>query len=157
NLSGEDWKGVTLSLVAGAPLAFQATLEKPVVPPRPVVTDQGEGIGSMPTGETSPAGGPPPPPPPAAAPAAGREPPRAGAGATHTLEGLLEQPDSDHDGIADEEDRRAPSKTARFKPKDKAEKSAEKSGKLANAGPLGGGGGKKGGGGARFASTAPMS
>ncbi len=53
NTSGEDWKGVHLSLVAGAPLAFQATLEKAVVPPRPIVTDQGEVIASVPTGETS--------------------------------------------------------------------------------------------------------
>ena len=59
NLSGEDWKGVTLSLVAGAPLAFQATLEKPVIPQRPIVTDQGEVISSVPTGETSLAEAPP--------------------------------------------------------------------------------------------------
>ncbi|MRG90536.1 DUF4139 domain-containing protein [Polyangium spumosum] len=70
NQSGEDWNGVRLSLVAGAPLAFQATLDKPVVPPRPVVTDQGEVIASVPVGETSlptmaPAA---PPPPPMAAP-----------------------------------------------------------------------------------------
>lgn len=64
NQSGENWKGVTLSLVAGAPLAFQATLDKPVVPPRPVVSDQGEVFGSIPTGETSLADQPPPPPPP---------------------------------------------------------------------------------------------
>lgn len=66
NQSGENWKGVTLSLVAGAPLAFQATLDKPVVPPRPIVSDQGEVFGSIPTGETSladqPAPAPPPPP-----------------------------------------------------------------------------------------------
>ena len=53
NLSGEDWKGVTLSLVAGAPIAFQATLEKAVIPPRPIVSDQGEVIASVPIGETS--------------------------------------------------------------------------------------------------------
>jgi hypothetical protein len=71
NLSGEDWKGIKLSLVAGAPLAFQSTLERPVVPQRPVVTDQGEVIASVPTGETSLAEAPPPPPPPPpAAPAA---------------------------------------------------------------------------------------
>ncbi|MFT3773204.1 MAG: hypothetical protein QM820_48110 [Minicystis sp.] len=86
NLSGEDWKGVTLSLVAGAPLAFQATLEKPVVPPRPVVTDQGEVIASVPTGETSlgsdapaPAAEPMPSPATAAAPGG------------HTLDGLLQE------------------------------------------------------------------
>lgn len=71
NLSGEDWKSVKLSLIAGAPLAFQATLEKPVIPERPVVTDQGEVIAAVPIGETSLAqGAPPPPPPPAEAPAA---------------------------------------------------------------------------------------
>jgi hypothetical protein len=64
NLSGEDWKGVKLSLIAGAPLAFQATLDKAVIPQRPVVTDQGEVIASVPTSETSLAQGAPPPPPP---------------------------------------------------------------------------------------------
>jgi hypothetical protein len=53
NLSGEDWKDVTLSLVAGAPLAFQSTLGTPVVPERPVVTDQGEVVAVVPTGVTS--------------------------------------------------------------------------------------------------------
>lgn len=70
NLSGEDWKGVKLSLIAGAPLAFQATLEKPVIPERPVVTDQGEVIAAVPVGETSLAQGAPPPPPPAEMPPA---------------------------------------------------------------------------------------
>ncbi|MDQ2646832.1 MAG: hypothetical protein M3020_23715 [Myxococcota bacterium] len=53
NLSGEDWNGVTLSLVAGAPLAFQSTLGTPVIPERPVVTDQGEVVAVVPTGVTS--------------------------------------------------------------------------------------------------------
>ncbi|HWA76780.1 MAG TPA: hypothetical protein VG937_30815 [Polyangiaceae bacterium] len=53
NLSGEDWNGVTLSLVAGAPLAFQSTLGTPVIPERPVVTDQGEVMAVVPTGVTS--------------------------------------------------------------------------------------------------------
>jgi hypothetical protein len=53
NLSGEDWSGVALSLVAGAPLAFEAQLGKPVIPERPVVTDSGEVIASMPKGEAS--------------------------------------------------------------------------------------------------------
>lgn len=61
NLTGEDWKGVRLSLVAGAPLAFQSTLDQPVIPQRPIVTDQGEVISSVPTGETSYAEAPPPP------------------------------------------------------------------------------------------------
>ena len=66
NLSGEDWKGVKLTLVAGAPLAFQATLDQPAIPPRPVVTDQGEVIAAVPTSETTLAQGAPPPPPMAA-------------------------------------------------------------------------------------------
>ncbi|WP_437282824.1 hypothetical protein WME90_20275 [Sorangium sp. So ce375] len=72
NLSGEDWKGVKLSLVAGAPLAFQATLDQAAIPPRPVVSDQGEVIASVPTSETTLAAeaAPPPPPPVAPAPAA---------------------------------------------------------------------------------------
>jgi hypothetical protein len=69
NQSGEDWRNVSLSLVAGAPLAFQADLAAPVIPPRPVVTDEGEVIASVPRGETSLEQQPPPAPPaPAAAP-----------------------------------------------------------------------------------------
>jgi hypothetical protein len=53
NLSGEDWVDVSLSLVAGAPLAFQSTLGTPVIPQRPIVTDQGEVVMVVPTGVTS--------------------------------------------------------------------------------------------------------
>ncbi|MFO0734703.1 MAG: hypothetical protein U0270_02440 [Labilithrix sp.] len=53
NLSGEDWKNVRLSLVAGAPLAFEAQLGTPVIPERPVVTDNGEVIAAVPRGDTS--------------------------------------------------------------------------------------------------------
>ena len=53
NLSGEDWKDVKLSLVAGAPLAFEAQLGLPVIPTRPIVTDQGEVISAVPQAETS--------------------------------------------------------------------------------------------------------
>ncbi|XXT24275.1 hypothetical protein WME94_22325 [Sorangium sp. So ce429] len=71
NLSGEDWKGVKLSLVAGAPLAFQATLDEASIPPRPIVSDQGEVIASVPTSETTLATeAAPPPPPPMPAPVA---------------------------------------------------------------------------------------
>ncbi|MGA2449210.1 MAG: DUF4139 domain-containing protein [Polyangiaceae bacterium] len=70
NLSGEDWKSVHLSLVAGAPLAFQADLGTPVIPPRPFVGDQGEVIAAVPHGETSLAQEPEPPPPPATPPEA---------------------------------------------------------------------------------------
>ena len=77
NLSGEDWKGVSLSLIAGAPLAFEATLGTPVIPVRPTVTDMGEVIAEVPRSETSlnqepmaaPAPPPPAPPAPAEAPA----------------------------------------------------------------------------------------
>ena len=73
NLSGEDWKGITLSLVAGAPLAFQSTLGDPVIPQRPIVTDSGEVIAAVPRSETTLAQGQaaPPPPPPSVAPADG--------------------------------------------------------------------------------------
>lgn len=84
NVSGEDWKDVELSLVAGAPLAFESTLGDPVTPPRPVVTDSGEVIAAVPEGVTSlnekeggavnrvaPEEAPPPPPaPPPMEPAA---------------------------------------------------------------------------------------
>ena len=81
NVSGEDWKNVELSLVAGAPLAFESTLGDPVTPARPVVTDSGEVIAAVPEGVTSlneraggevnrvgpPSDAPAPPPPPAPA------------------------------------------------------------------------------------------
>ncbi|HEV3191421.1 MAG TPA: DUF4139 domain-containing protein, partial [Polyangiaceae bacterium] len=51
NLSGEDWKNVKLSLIAGAPLAFESSLGTPVIPQRPMVTDQGEVIAAVPHGE----------------------------------------------------------------------------------------------------------
>jgi hypothetical protein len=53
NLSGEDWTGIQLSLVAGAPVAFEARLGTPVIPERPVVTDSGEVIAAVPHSETS--------------------------------------------------------------------------------------------------------
>ncbi|MBX3187945.1 MAG: DUF4139 domain-containing protein [Labilithrix sp.] len=53
NLSGEDWHDVKLSLVAGAPLAFEAQLGHAVIPERPVVTDRGEVIAAVPRGDTS--------------------------------------------------------------------------------------------------------
>ncbi len=100
NLSGEDWKGVKLSLVAGAPLAFQATLEKAVIPQRPIVSDQGEVINSVPIGETSLGeGGMPPPPPPPPMPAS-----EAAPDPMHSLDGLLaerERKESDEESAAD--------------------------------------------------------
>jgi hypothetical protein len=59
NLSGEDWRNVKLSLVAGAPLAFEAQLGEPIIPVRPVVTDRGEVIASVPRSDTSLKQGPP--------------------------------------------------------------------------------------------------
>jgi hypothetical protein len=67
NLSGEDWRDVSLSLIAEAPLAFDASLARAVVPPRPQITDDGEIMAVVPHSETSLEQAPPPPP--AAAPA----------------------------------------------------------------------------------------
>lgn len=53
NVSGEDWKDISLTLVAGAPLAFETQLGTPTIPDRPMVTDQGEVIAAVPKGETS--------------------------------------------------------------------------------------------------------
>ncbi len=100
NQSGEDWKGVRLSLVAGAPLAFQATLDKPVVPQRPVVTDQGEVIASVPVSETSlPTMAPSPPPAPS------MEPPMDRAEGGESLDDLLAEAESSKDEEADGDSR----------------------------------------------------
>ncbi|MEO5726330.1 MAG: hypothetical protein ABI134_21990, partial [Byssovorax sp.] len=101
NLSGEDWKGVTLSLVAGAPLAFQSTLEKAVIPERPIVTDQGEVIASVPTGETSLNGELKAPSAPADAPM-----PKGGTGEGqgYTLDGLMDQRAKDMEEASDDGD-----------------------------------------------------
>jgi hypothetical protein len=53
NLSGEDWNNVSLSLIAEAPLAFDASLATPVIPARPIVTDGGDVIAVVPHSETS--------------------------------------------------------------------------------------------------------
>ncbi len=53
NLSGEDWKDVQLTLVAGAPIAFESTLGEAVTPARPVITDTGEIIAQVPVGMTT--------------------------------------------------------------------------------------------------------
>jgi len=60
NLSGEDWKDVSLSLIAEAPLAFDASLATAVIPPRPTVTDGGDVIAVVPRSETSLAQAPAP-------------------------------------------------------------------------------------------------
>ena len=105
NLSGEDWKGITLSLVAGAPLAFQSTLEKAVIPERPIVTDTGEVINSVPTGETSLNSDMSPP----ASPAAEMPMPKSAPGGQgYTLDGLMEQTKEEAMRRADDEDGEAP-------------------------------------------------
>jgi hypothetical protein len=53
NLSGEDWNDVELTLVAGAPIAFQSTLGDAVIPSRPIVSDSGEVIAAVPESTTS--------------------------------------------------------------------------------------------------------
>ncbi|MEP7126467.1 MAG: hypothetical protein ABJE95_36385 [Byssovorax sp.] len=105
NLSGEDWKGITLSLVAGAPLAFQSTLEKAVIPERPIVTDTGEVINSVPTGETSLNSDMSPP---AAAAAEMPMPKAAPGGPGYTLDGLMEQTKEEANRYADDEDGERP-------------------------------------------------
>ncbi len=62
NRSGEDWRGVTLSLVAGAPIAYEATLGTPVTPRRPTLTDHGEVIAAVPRGQVTAATLAPAPP-----------------------------------------------------------------------------------------------
>ncbi len=58
NRSGEDWPGVRLSVVSGAPLAFSSTLGEAFIPSRPVLEDRGDVVAAIPTG-TSVAGAPP--------------------------------------------------------------------------------------------------
>ena len=53
NLSGEDWKNVELTLVAGAPIAFESTLGEAFTPTRPIITDTGEIIAQVPEGMTT--------------------------------------------------------------------------------------------------------
>ena len=66
NLSGEDWTNTRLTLVADAPLALTAGLERPVIPGRPVLTDDGGAIAVLPQAETTLAEEPAPAPPPEA-------------------------------------------------------------------------------------------
>jgi hypothetical protein len=58
NRSGEDWPGVRLSVVSGAPLAFSSTLGEAFIPSRPVLEDRGDVVAAIPTG-TSVVGAPP--------------------------------------------------------------------------------------------------
>lgn len=73
NTSGEDWRDVKLSLTTGAPISFRSDLGTPIVPQRPLVSDRGEVVDYVPTGETvvaqgGGAGGAAPPAEPAPAP-----------------------------------------------------------------------------------------
>ena len=52
NTSGEDWRDVKLSLTTGAPISFRSDLGTPIVPQRPLVSDRGEVVDYVPTGET---------------------------------------------------------------------------------------------------------
>ena len=63
NLSGEDWTNTRLTLVADAPLALTTQLERPVIPGRPMLTDDGGAIAVLPQAETTLAEEPGPPPP----------------------------------------------------------------------------------------------
>ena len=67
NISGEDWRDVQLALVSGAPVSFRSELATAVIPLRPVVTDRGAVIDSVPVAETTLAQAEPPPPPTPAA------------------------------------------------------------------------------------------
>jgi len=127
NQSGEDWKGVTLSLVAGAPLAFQAMLDKPVIPVRPIVTDQGEVFGSIPTGETSLADAPPPPPP--------EQPAWASSGRGEPMGGVKEA-EEDYDYAYDERPMaKAEKKAAPGKGVAARDRSASAAGKMSGLSP----------------------
>ena len=53
NLSGEDWTDVNLSLVSGSPVSFRSELATPVIPVRPIVTDRGAVIDSVPQSDTT--------------------------------------------------------------------------------------------------------
>ena len=86
NLSGEDWTDTKLTLVADAPLALTAGLERPVIPGRPVLTDDGGAIAVLPQAETTLAEEAAPPPPsegPEGAPAPAKA---AGAPASRSME-----------------------------------------------------------------------
>jgi hypothetical protein len=75
NVSGDDWKGVKLSLTAGTPLAFTYDLYTPRYPRRPnlqpvdevaqIPAEAYSAVGGVAASETAaPAGAPAPPPPP---------------------------------------------------------------------------------------------
>ncbi|MCX7942977.1 MAG: DUF4139 domain-containing protein [Deltaproteobacteria bacterium] len=59
NISGEDWKNIRLSLVAGSPISFETNLAYTYIPQRPMISDYGEVISSVPQSETTLAEEPP--------------------------------------------------------------------------------------------------
>ncbi len=59
NLSGEDWKDIKLSLVAGSPISFETNLAYSYIPPRPMISDYGDVISSVPLSKTTLAQEPP--------------------------------------------------------------------------------------------------
>jgi hypothetical protein len=98
NISGEDWRDVQLALVSGAPVSFRSELATAVIPPRPVVTDRGAVIDSVPVGETTLAQAEPPPPVGTPAPVAPAVSQSADDGAA---EALLDATLSTRRGVAD--------------------------------------------------------
>lgn len=119
NLSGEDWKDVRLSLVAGAPLAFQAQLGEAIVPERPIVTDQGEVIAAVPRGDTSlaqveePATAPAPAPEVPADGEAYEAPKSAPAGKGRATKPSARMPAKDTNELKKQDRARGPSASAR--------------------------------------------
>ena len=63
NTSGEDWRDIKLALTTGAPISFRSDLGTPITPNRPLVSDSGEVVSYVPTGETVIAQGAAAPPP----------------------------------------------------------------------------------------------
>ncbi len=53
NTSGEDWKNVKLALTTGSPISFRSDLGTPLVLDRPLVSDEGDVVASVPTAETA--------------------------------------------------------------------------------------------------------
>ncbi len=105
NHSGEDWRNVRLSLVAGSPVAFRAELGSATMAARPTVTDNGEVIQAVPHADST---------------LAQEEPDRDGDGiqdisdqcptSAEDRDGLSDDDgcpdiDNDHDRIADVDDR----------------------------------------------------
>jgi len=94
NLSGEDWKNVHLTLVAGSPLAFETDLGTSVIPSRPTVSDLGEVVSAVPHGETTLAQEPAP------SPAAALARPSGGLMGNGSLKGAKDSEEDEGGGAA---------------------------------------------------------